>query len=83
MCCARRDLEVSLAPTGVAGGAHLRLSASTEVGDRLGVDRIVLYDPPTAGGLPLGLLLGALEDASRTTPDAAVPSTLPAGALSP
>jgi len=80
---ALRDLEVSLAPTGVAGGAHLRLSASTEVGDRLGVDRIVLYDPPTAGGLPLGLLLGALEDASRTTPDAAVPSTLPAGALSP
>lgn len=80
---ALRDLEVSLAPTSVAGGAHLRLSASTEVGDRLGVDRIVLYDPPTSGGVPLGLLLGALEDATRAVPEPAVPSTLPASALSP
>jgi hypothetical protein len=80
---ALRDLEVSLAPTSVAGGAHLRLSASTDVGNRLGVDRIVLYDPPTAGGVPLGLLFGALEDASRTVPEATVPSTLPTGALSP
>lgn len=61
-----RDLEVSLAPTAVSGGAHLRLSASTEVGERLGVDRIVPYDSPAQGGVPLRLLLGALEDAVRT-----------------
>ncbi len=80
---ALHDLEVSLAPTGVAGGAHLRLSASTEVGDRLGVDRIVPYDVSAPGGLPLGLLLGALEDAARTVPEPDVPSAMPAPALSP
>jgi hypothetical protein len=64
-----RDLEVSLAPTAVSGGAHLRLSASTEVGQRLGVDRIVPYDSPAQGGVPLRLLLGALEDAVRTVPE--------------
>jgi hypothetical protein len=80
---ALRDLEVSLAPTGLAGGAHLRLSASTEVGDRLGVDRIVLYEAPAQGGVPLGLLLGALEEAARTVPEPGVPSATPAPVPSP
>lgn len=62
---ALRDLEVTLAPTGDAGGARLRLSASTGIGERLGVDRIVPYDPAGEGGVPLRLLLGALEDAVR------------------
>ncbi|RPH76512.1 MAG: hypothetical protein EHM88_19520 [Candidatus Rokuibacteriota bacterium] len=77
------DLEVRLAPTAVAGGAHLRLSASTEVGDRLGVDRIVPYDATAQGGLPLGLLIGVLEDAARTAPEPRVRSPMPATVLSP
>jgi len=77
------DLEVRLAPTAVAGGAHLRLSASTEVGDRLGVDRIVPYDATAQGGLPLGLLIAILEDAARTVPEPRVRSPMPATVLSP
>jgi hypothetical protein len=60
---ALHDLEVSLAPTTIVGGAHLRLSASTEVGERLGVDRIVSYEASAQEGVPLGLLLGVLEEA--------------------
>lgn len=78
-----RDLEVSLAPSDVAGGAHLRLSASTEVGDRLGVDRIVRYDTSAEAGVPLGLLLGALEDAARTMPGPGVPAVMPTPIASP
>jgi hypothetical protein len=79
---ALHDLSVNLAPADVVGGAHLRLSASTDVGDRLGVDRIVPYDVAAHGGVPLGLLLGALEDAARTMADPAVPSAMPAPVLS-
>jgi hypothetical protein len=76
---ALHDLNVSLGPpAGVAGGAHLRVSASTEGGDRLGVDRIV---PAAAGGravAPLGLLLGVLEEAMGTGTAAGVPSAMTA-----
>jgi hypothetical protein len=68
---ALRDLAVNLAPTGAAGAAHLRLSASVAGGRRLGVDRIVPYDEPTQGAVPLRLLLSALEDAARGRPDTA------------
>jgi hypothetical protein len=66
---ALRDLAISLAPTGAAGAAHLRLSASLEGGRRLGVDRIVAYDEPTEGAVPLRLLRLALEDAARARPE--------------
>jgi hypothetical protein len=69
---ALRDLAVSLAPTGAAGAAHLRLSASMVGGRRLGVDRIVPYDEPTEGAVPLRLLLSALEDAARARPETAL-----------
>jgi hypothetical protein len=75
---ALRDLAVSLAPTGSAGAAHLRLSASMVGGRRLGVDRIVSYDEPTEGAVPLRLLLAALEDAARARPETALrPRTEP------
>jgi hypothetical protein len=75
---ALRDLAVSLAPTGSAGAAHLRLSASMVGGRRLGVDRIVPYDEPTEGAVPLRLLLSALEDAARARPETALrPRTEP------
>jgi hypothetical protein len=81
---ALHDLEVRLAPTAVAGGAHLRLSASTGVGVRLGVDRIVPYDATAPGGLPLGLLIAVLEDAARSTvPAPLVRSPMPATGPSP
>jgi hypothetical protein len=75
---ALRNLAVSLAPTSAAGAAHLRLSASMEGGRRLGVDRIVPYDEPAEGGVPLRLLLAALEDAARSQPEP--PVTPPPGA---
>ena len=78
-----RDLEVSLAPSDVVGGARLRLSASTEIGDRLGVDRVVPYDASAEVGVPLGLLLGALEDAARTVPGPGVPEVTPTPIASP
>ena len=62
---ALRDLEVTLSPTPVAGSARLRLSASTEAGDRLGLDRIMPYEATAPGAVPLRLLLSALEDATR------------------
>jgi hypothetical protein len=65
---ALHDLAVSLAPTGAAGAAHLRLSASMEGGRRLGIDRIVPFDEPTRGAMPLRLLLAAIQDAARTAP---------------
>jgi hypothetical protein len=76
-------LEASLAPAGAAGVAHLRLSASTDAGGRLGVDRIVPYDASTQGGVPLGLLFGALQDAARTGAEPGPPSALPTRVLSP
>jgi hypothetical protein len=66
-------LDVSLAPSNIAGGARLQLSASTEVGDRLGIDRIVPYDATAQAGVPLGLLLGALEDVARVAAEPRVP----------
>jgi hypothetical protein len=80
---ALHDLEVSLAPSGVVGGARLRLSASTEAGGRLGLDRIVTSDGPGPhDGLPLGVLLVALEDAALVSPDAVTaPGALPAGTI--
>jgi len=81
---ALHDLEVSLAPAGIVGGAHLRLSASTDGGGRLGVDRIVPYDAPAQGGVPFGLILSALEDAARPDGGPSVPpSAIPATVLSP
>jgi hypothetical protein len=78
---ALHDLEVRLAPAGPSGGAHLRLSASTEAGDRLGIDRIVPHDVSTGPRIPLGWLLVAIEEAGRTMPG--IPSVMPAPTLSP
>jgi hypothetical protein len=81
---ALHGMEASLVPAEVVGGARLRLSASTDGGHRLGVDRIVPYDAPVQGGVPFGLLLGALQDAAR--PDdgsSAPPSAMPATVLTP
>ena len=80
---ALRDLDLSLGSAGVAGRAHLRLSAFTEVGNRLDVERIVPYEASLGSGVPLGLLLSAFEEAVRTAPVAGVPSAMPAGGVSP
>jgi hypothetical protein len=77
---ALRDLAISLAPTGAAGAAHLRLSASMVGGRRLGVDRIVPYDEPTEGAVPLRLLLSALEEAARARPETALRPRVEPGA---
>jgi hypothetical protein len=63
---ALRELSVDLAPIEPGGAAHLRLTASTEAGRRLGLDRIVTYAAPEIRGLPLPVLLSVLEDAARS-----------------
>jgi Domain of Unknown Function (DUF748) len=62
---ALHDLEVTLAPADATGTARVQLSASTEAG-RLGVERLVPYDPSVEGAVPLPLLLAVIEDAART-----------------
>jgi hypothetical protein len=80
---ALHGLAMAVAP-GDAGLARLRVSASTETGSRVDLDRLVGY-PMAAPGLPLGLLASTLSEAARVavTPPAAVvaPSTLPTAVL--
>jgi hypothetical protein len=70
---ALRDLAVDLAPVDPSGAAHLRLSASTDAGHRLGLDRIVTYEAAGVRGVPLPVLQAVLEDVSRTTFEAGTP----------
>jgi hypothetical protein len=73
-------LAIDLAPDG--GGARLKLSASTESGGRVDLDRVVA-DVAAAPGLPLGLLATTLDEATRsaTVAPPIAPSALPAGVL--
>jgi hypothetical protein len=73
-------LAIDLAPDG--GGARLKLSASTDSGGRVDLDRMVT-DTAAAPGLPLGLLATTLDEATRsaTVAPSIAPSALPAGAL--
>lgn len=78
---ALHDLEVRLAPDG-GGAAHLRLSASADGGRLVGVDRLVPYEAAGEAGVPLRLLLAALEEAAAAFATAA-PAALPAAAVAP
>jgi hypothetical protein len=78
---ALRDLAVSVGPIDDTGAAHLRLSASTDDGQRLGIDRRVPYDAPAEGGVPLRQLLATIEQAAREAREPS--SALPAAALAP
>jgi hypothetical protein len=68
-------LAVDLAPDDAAGLARLKLSASTDSGARVNLDRVVPY-AATDRGLPLGLLAATLDEAARSASIA--PSALPA-----
>jgi len=70
-----RRVVVDLAADAAGGLARLKLSAATESGSRVDLDRVVAY---AAGetGLPLGLLAVTLDEAARST--AMAPSALPA-----
>ena len=75
-------LAVDLAPDDADGLARLRLSASTEAGGRVALDRVVGYT--AAPGLPLGLIATTLDEAARSAslpPSAIAPSALPAAAI--
>jgi hypothetical protein len=73
-------LAVDLAPDDAGTLARLRLSASTEAGGRVDLDRVVGYT--TAPGLPLGLIATTLDEATRSAtiaPSTGIPpSALPA-----
>lgn len=77
---ALHQVAVAAAPDdGGAGLVRLRVSAATESGARVSLDRIVA---PTAArpGLPLGLLAATLEEAAHSAtpaPATAFPSALP------
>jgi hypothetical protein len=77
---ALRALDVRLAPDG-GGTAHLRLSASAPGGRLVGVERLVPFEGAAEAGVPLRLLLAALEEAARAATD--VPGTPPAAAVAP
>jgi hypothetical protein len=63
-----------------SGIARLKLSASTDAGTRVNLDRAAAYTA-TAPGLPLGLLATTLDEAARAASAAPsiAPSALPAG----
>ena len=65
---ALRQLTLSLTATDTVGAAQLQLSASSNGGDRLGLDRVVTYEASPERGIPLLLLLPVREDAVRTAP---------------
>jgi hypothetical protein len=81
-----RQLTLSLAATNRVGAARLQLSASSNGGDRLGLDRVVTYNASPERGIPLLLLLPVLEDAARTTsspPSVVAPAPATAAMVAP
>jgi hypothetical protein len=74
---ALRNVALELLRDDTQGLARLTLSASTETGARVALDRVVAATPAEPG-LPLGLLAVTLDEAARFTP---APSALPASAL--
>jgi len=78
---ALHGLAVDLAPDD-GGIARLKVSASTESGGRVDLDRVVAYTA-AAPGLPLGLLATTLDEAARsaTVAPSIAPSALPTGVL--
>ena len=78
---ALHGVVMALAPEDSGGLARLRLSASTEAGGRVALDRVVTHTA-AAPGLPLGLLVTTLDEAARSASFAApAPSALPAAVL--
>jgi hypothetical protein len=73
------DVGVELARDDVGGLARLRLSAATDTGSRIALDRVVAV-APVDEGVPLGLLAMTLEEAARAA-TLTVPSALPVEAL--
>jgi hypothetical protein len=77
---ALHDVAVELAPDDTGGLTRLRLSASTEGGRRVDLDRVMPYATAPTAGLSLGFLAAALDEAARgSSPEA--PAAFPAGAL--
>jgi len=71
-------LAVDLAPDANGSLARLKLSASTEAGGRVDLDRVLPYGA-TDVGLPLAFIAMTLDEASRSA--SIPPSALPAAAL--
>jgi hypothetical protein len=74
------DLAVDLAPDDRDGVARLRLSASTDFGGHVALDRVVAYTAAVAG-LPLGFIASTLDEAARAAAFAPPFSAPPPSAL--